>query len=163
MNRGEWDALLASMAKVKRSTHLLAWYVCDDCDNGIPYPLDGMAKVYTALKGLDRKHPSNLPLACYFPSCASKKISERKFADVVAAFHAIMGAPWSEQWSVSVWFENGGGELSMDVPQVRSCAQSPCFVSRFGLVLDPCGSILGYTMAVGMCCRLRITSSSQRI
>ena len=40
---GEWDALLASMARVKRSTHLLAWYVCDDCDNGTPYPLSGVS------------------------------------------------------------------------------------------------------------------------
>lgn len=51
-----WKWQQASMAKVQHSTRLLAWYVCDDCDNAVPYPLDGLQRVYTELKRLDPFH-----------------------------------------------------------------------------------------------------------
>ena len=35
-------------------------------------------------------------------------------------FHVLLGAPWGGSWSVSSWSENGGGELSLDVPQIEN-------------------------------------------
>jgi hypothetical protein len=44
------------MAKVRNSSHLLAYYVCDDCDNGGKYPMRRMAAIYTAIKRIDPFH-----------------------------------------------------------------------------------------------------------
>ena len=100
------------MDLVRSSSHLLGWYVCDDCDNANTFPLDGMAAVYTAIKQHD-------------------------------PFHVLLGAPWGGTWSVSSWSENGGGRLSLDVPQIENYVEQPVYLTpddarnRWNMHLEP--------------------------
>lgn len=100
------------MDRVRSSSHLLGWYVCDDCDRADTFPLAGMAAVYKAIKQHD-------------------------------PFHVLLGAPWGGSWSVSSWSENGGGELSLDVPQIENYVEQPVYLTpddarnRWNMHLEP--------------------------
>lgn len=49
----------------------------------------------------------------------------------------------SEPWSISIWFENGGAGLSMDVPQVENYVPQPGYLApdsacnRWNMGLEP--------------------------
>ena len=63
-----WNSLLEGVAKVRGSSHLLGYYICDDCDKSSVFPLAGMAAIFQALKRLDPFHltfgaPWTLPWA----------------------------------------------------------------------------------------------------
>jgi len=52
---GGWESLIASADRVRKSSSLLGYYLCDDCSN---FPLLEMSLAYTGLKKYDPFHPT---------------------------------------------------------------------------------------------------------